>query len=458
MTESLTQKDYSMKREWMRYPKYKDSGVEWLGEIPEGWKLARLKFNSFMKGRIGWQNLRSDEFTDIGPFLITGMHFKSGSVDWDSCFHITEERYNVDSDIQVKNHDLLITKDGSIGKLAYIENLPGKASLNSHLLLVRPLRADYLPRFMYFELISDVFVTHILNEQKGTTFNGITQESISNFSAILPPITEQTAIATFLDRETARIDALIEKKEHLIALLEEKRVALISHAVTKGLDPDTKMKDSGVEWIGMVPEGWNVIHLKRTFEKVDYGISGNFDVEGKYGILTMGNIQDGEIIFNKLGYTDSLPADLLLNHGDLVFNRTNSLSLVGKVGIFRKTQEDNISLASYLVRIRLKAGHDPEFFNFLLNCEGLLGIARSLALPSIGQANLNPNRYGHIRVVVPFFEEQKVISEFLTYENKQIERLIERIKCSISSIQEYRSTLISAAVTGKIDVRQEAIV
>jgi type I restriction enzyme, S subunit len=134
MTQTELTPTASLTGKWKHYPAYKDSGVEWLGEIPACWKVERLKFNSYIKGRIGWQNLRSDEFTVEGPYLITGMHFNEGSIDWDACYHITEERYEVAPEIQVKEHDVLITKDGSIGKVAYIKYLPRKASLNSHLL------------------------------------------------------------------------------------------------------------------------------------------------------------------------------------------------------------------------------------------------------------------------------------------------------------------------------------
>jgi len=192
------------------YPLYKDSGIEWIGEVPKHWKTEPLKFNSYIKGRIGWQNLRSSEFTNEGPYLITGMHFSNGSVDWDSCYHITEERYDIAPEIIVKKHDILITKDGSIGKLAYIEYLPGEASLNSHLLLIRPLKNQYHPKYLYYLLDSSTFKSYIQLNQTGTTFYGITQESVVNFPNLLSSIEEQKNIAAFLDRETERIDTLIE--------------------------------------------------------------------------------------------------------------------------------------------------------------------------------------------------------------------------------------------------------
>lgn len=447
---------------WKRYPSYKQSGVKWLGEVPEGWRILRVKTleknqaYTVQTGPFGAQ-LHSSDYIDDGVPLILIRNVNNLKIDDSEIPKISIEDAQRLSQYQLEIGDIVFSRVGSIGRIALCTERERGWLISGQMLRLRIKNQVLDKKFSVYVFSSTEVARYIELQSVGSTRESINTEILSNLHLQIPTLFEQTSITTFLDRETARIDALIEKKERLIALLEEKRAALISHAVTKGLDPDAKMKDSGIEWIGMVPEDWNGIHLRRTFKKVDYGISGNLEIEGKYGILTMGNIQEGEIILNKLGFTDSIPADLLLAYGDLVFNRTNSLALVGKVGIFRKTPEDNISLASYLVRIRLKEHHDPEFFNYLLNCEGLLGIARSLALPSIGQANLNPNRYGYIRVLIPPFEEQKAISKFLTLENKQTERLIERIRCSINTLQEYRSTIISAAVTGKIDVRQEVI-
>lgn len=216
--------------------KMKDSGIEWIGEIPEGWVTQKIKYNSYVKGRIGWQNLRSSEFTDEGPYLVTGMHFKDGSIDWDSCYHITEERYNMAPEIQLKKNDVLITKDGTIGKVAFISNLPDKASLNSHLLVIRPLNNKYFPKFLFHLMTSSVFQNYVSMTQTGTTFFGITQESVVNFDFPLPNFSEQTQIADYLDIETSKIDTLISKVQISIEKLKEYRTALISAAVTGKID------------------------------------------------------------------------------------------------------------------------------------------------------------------------------------------------------------------------------
>ena len=156
--------------------KMKDSGIVWIGEIPEGWEIKKLKSICYMKGRIGWQGLKQAEFTEKGPYLITGMNFKEGKIRWDEVYHITEERYEEAPEIQLKVNDVLMTKDGTIGKLLFTDYLPDKTSLNSHLLVLRPLNNEFIPKYLYFILQSEYFKIHIELHKTGTTFYGITQE------------------------------------------------------------------------------------------------------------------------------------------------------------------------------------------------------------------------------------------------------------------------------------------
>ena len=160
------------RRRFRPYPEYRDSRLPWYEQIPSAWCTQKLKYNSYIKGRIGWQNLRADEFTDCGPYLVTGMHFENGGVDWNACYHITEDRYALAPEIQLQEDDVLVTKDGSIGKIAFIDSLPGPASLNSHLLVIRPLGGSYSARYLYHLLSSEAFRSFIRHEQRGTTFFG----------------------------------------------------------------------------------------------------------------------------------------------------------------------------------------------------------------------------------------------------------------------------------------------
>lgn len=214
----------------------KDSGVEWLGEIPKHWEMKKLFYICYMKGRIGWQGLKQSEFTNEGPYLITGMNFKDGKINWEEVYHITEERFQEAPEIQLRQEDVLMTKDGTIGKLLYVDCLPDKASLNSHLLVLRALNKDFLPLYLYYQLQSDLFKNHIELNKTGTTFFGITQDAASRYKMILPPIKEQKEIVNFIKKESNRIDTIISKCEKEIDLLQEYKTALISEAVTGKID------------------------------------------------------------------------------------------------------------------------------------------------------------------------------------------------------------------------------
>jgi type I restriction enzyme, S subunit len=186
------------------------------------WEVKPLKGISTMHGRIGWQGLKQEEFTtnDSDPFLITGMNFKEGKIRWKEVYHIPDNRYQEDKNIQLKDGDILITKDGTIGKLLYVENIPfpGKASLNSHLLVFRPLNGAYNPKFLFYQLSSKHFADYVDLNKSGSTFFGITQEAVGNYQAYLPSLSEQTAIAQILSDMDTEIAALEQRRDKTRAL------------------------------------------------------------------------------------------------------------------------------------------------------------------------------------------------------------------------------------------------
>ncbi len=193
-----------------------------VGAIPIDWKFKPLKVVSSMSGRIGWQGLKQEEFTfnSRDPYLITGMNFKDGKIRWEEVYHIPEKRYQEAKNIQLKKDDILMTKDGTIGKLLYVEDIPfpSKASLNSHLLVFRPLNYSYYPKFLFYQLSSKQFLDYVDLNKSGSTFFGITQEAIGNYKAYLPPLPEQRTIALSLsdtDALIAACDRAITKKRNI---------------------------------------------------------------------------------------------------------------------------------------------------------------------------------------------------------------------------------------------------
>jgi type I restriction enzyme S subunit len=338
--------------------------------------------------------------------------------------------------------------------LAKVFHAPFSGVSSGELLCLRS-SDQVLPRHLFYVASSKAFVDAVNAETFGSKMPRADWEIVGHQPLPLPPLETQKRIAAFLDEKTAQTDALIAKKRALLDRLAEKRQAIITQAVTKGLNPAAAMKDSGIDWLGQVPGHWDVWPLKRVLATSQYGVSASLEPSGNVAILRMGNLQDGELDFSDLRYLDEIEPGLLLHSRDVVFNRTNSLDLVGKAAIYRGNYEGQLSLASYLVLFRFDERYDPEFAVYVMGTDVLMALGRTLALPSIGQANLNPNRYAAISFPVPPLSEQR---EIVAYIIDQLDLLLEsegKIATSIERLTEYRSALITAAVTGKIEELQE---
>ncbi len=264
----------------------------------------------------------------------------------------------------------------------------------------------------------------------------------------------QRLISNYLDRETARIDGLIAEKERMLGLLEEKRAALISRVVTRGLDPNVLFKPSGLEWLDDIPAHWDTCQLKRTWASSDYGLSESIRDEGDIAVLRMSCIVDGRVDVSKSGMIAEVDGRLLLRRNDLLFNRTNSLDQIAKVGLVDFDPDEPLTFASYLVRIRTNHRATPQYLVALLNSSLFLEFARKNAIPAIGQANLSPTRYGEIHIPLPPKAEQEEIVTFLERVAATSTPVREHIRSSISLLKERRAALISAAVTGQIPLEE----
>lgn len=282
------------------------------------------------------------------------------------------------------------------------------------------------------------------------------RDALKLFRLPMPEPGEQGAIVRFLDHANQRIERFIRTKRKLIALLNEQKQAIIHRAVTRGLDPGVPMKDSGLTWLGEMPAHWKLQALKQTLGKMDYGTSESARSEGRIRVLTMGHVRDGRVCLPAAGALSSVPQGLLLENGDLLFNRTNSLELVGKVGLFLGHASDEVTFASYLVRLRVLPEHSPQWLNLLLNSVRFWAYARSHSLVSLHQANLNSSRYARMLLPVPPRSEQLDIVAHVRTTTEGIELAASRAEQQVSLIREYRTRLISDVVTGQLDVRQAA--
>ncbi|EOA2510139.1 restriction endonuclease subunit S [Campylobacter upsaliensis] len=211
---------------------YKPSGIEYLGLIPHHWEAVKVKFTAYVKGRIGFHGLNSNEFRyDEGAYLVTGNDFDNNEVMWDKCRRVSEERFYEDPNIHLQNNDLLITKDGTIGKTAIVNNCPKQATLNSGIFLVRTLKEICFVKYLFFIINSQYFKEFVNVKTSGSTIKHLYQSDFHDLKIPLPPLQEQKQIANFLDEKCEKINSVIEKTKKQIELVKEYKNTLINEAV-----------------------------------------------------------------------------------------------------------------------------------------------------------------------------------------------------------------------------------
>ena len=438
------------------YPAYKPPGVEWLGDIPMHWEVRRLRTVAEMRVSNVDKHTKEDElpvrlcnYVDVykNDRITQAIPFMRATASRDEV-----KRFGL------KPGDVLITKDSEawddIGVPALVAESSDDLLSGYHLALLRPFRTT-IGAYLALALQSKGVAYQFHVGANGVTRYGLTHTTIQSVCLPLPPLPEQRAIVRYLDHVDERIRRYVTAKEKLIALLEEERQAVIHRAVTRGLDPNVPLKPSGVQWLGDVPAHWEVMPVKRAFLSMDYGISESASDSGTIRILTMGHLRDGRVVVPPGGGVDSVSLSLLLEKGDLLFNRTNSQELVGKVGLF-VGHESPVTFASYLVRLRPRPNHEPEFLNMALNDTSFLSRSRREAIPSLHQSNLNPTRYGRLHIALPSKEEQQSILLALRQKIAAIDDAITRARRQIELLREYRTRLIADVVTGKLDVRETA--
>jgi type I restriction enzyme S subunit len=311
--------------------------------VDSGWPRTTIKESSYLKGRIGWQGLKASEFTDHGPYLITGTDFHDGSIDWSSCYHVTEERFKEGAYIHVRNGDLLITKDGTIGKIAHVTSCPPKAVLNSGIFLLRCSNGSYEHRFLYHLLKSDVFDTFLRLNLAGSTINHLYQNVFERFVFPVPDSKLQRRFVRILDS----IDGQIEQAEALIAKYQQIKAGLMHDLFTRGVTPDGHLRPTRVQAphlyrespLGWIPKEWEVRRLGVILKEC-----GGYFQTGPFGsqlhayeyqhegvpVVMPQDINDGIVSTEQIARISERRAEDLMRHrmktGDIVIARRGDLS------------------------------------------------------------------------------------------------------------------------------------
>ncbi|MHB1263826.1 MAG: restriction endonuclease subunit S [Gemmatimonadaceae bacterium] len=411
------------------YPKYKESGVEWLGELPEDWRVSRLGFESWVRARLGWKGLKADEYVDDGFVLLSTPNIKGRDIDFADVNFISDARYEESPEIKLRVGDVLLAKDGStLGTANVVRCLPRAATVNSSIAVITP--GPRLSGLFLYYLVQSSYITGTIQRLKGGMgVPHLFQDDINKIYVPLPPLEQQETIADFLDGEVEKIDALVAEQQRLIELLEEKRAARVSHAVTRGLNPNAPMQPSGVEWLGDVPAHWGVTKLGRKIE-LQRGVD-----------ITKDQQTEGEVPVVSSGGITSYHNKALIRGPGVVVGRKGTAGSLFYV-------ESDFWPHDTTLYVRDYRGNHPKYVYYKL-------LALDLASFDTGSSNptINRNLVHPTLVSWPPVREQIEIAEYLDCEGTVADSLIEQVEHAMAVLRERRSTLISAAVTGKIDVR-----
>ena len=435
-----------------KYPKYKDSGVAWLGEVPEHWGSFPLKYIATIKTGYAFS---SDDFIEEGiPVLRIGDINTEGKVDLSKAQFLPDNYSVSNSDVLVKKGDIVMAMTGAtIGKAGlYLEPYP--SLLNQRVCLFR-VKQPNLQGYLWWILTAAFYADHITLESVGGAQPNISDYKLLQCAIPTPSSIEQTLISTFLDAETAKIDTLVSEQKRLIELLKEKRQAVISQAVTKGLNPDVPMKDSGVEWLGAVPEGWEVKPM-RMIANIVRGASPRPAGDPRYfGGDEVPWVTVAEITKNNSIYLTETESFLtqegsihsnLFSRGTLIYSNSGATLGVPKILSLDACANDGV-----VAFLNLSNEVNAEFlFHYLASITDSI---REKVRQGSGQPNLNTDIVKNLRFGLPPLGEQDVIVTRIAELINQFDTLTTEAHRAIALLQERRTALISAAVTGQIDVR-----
>ncbi|MBF4167040.1 restriction endonuclease subunit S [Enterobacter hormaechei] len=430
------------------YPEYKDSGVEWLGVIPKGWTISKVKY--LAPFQVGWTPPTKNDANFIGDNLWVNISDLKDKFISSTAKCISDKAAKEASMDITPRGSLLYSFKLSVGAVSFAGcDLYTNEAIASFLDQAQlPLSYLYyaLPIFIIENASTNIYGAKILN-----------QELIKNSFLLAPSHSEAKKVAQFLDHETAKIDNLIEKQQQLIELLKEKRQAVISHAVNKGLNPYVPMKDSGVEWLGEVPEHWIIAQLKFNTLEMQTGPFGSqlhaedYVIDG-IPLINPAHMNAGMIIPDPKVTVDEATQERLgrhkLSEGEIIFSRRGEL---GRCAVVKKNNEGWLCGTGSL-KAKLTKKIIPDYAYTLISSEGVVS---ELTLESKGStmANLNTETLGRIRLPVPPISEQEAILDYIKIISDKYDYLIRSADTAIRLMQERRTALISAAVTGKIDVR-----
>lgn len=458
-----------MKYRYRTDEEMKDSGVEWIGKIPKGWSVNRLKNITNIFGRIGFRGYTVEDLVNEGEGAITlsPSNIENQSLVLDKKTYISWSKYEESPEIKIYNGDIVFVKTASVGKAALIEGLNEKATINPQFVVFKNIGCN--KKYLYYNTISNVIQQQVNRAVNGGVVGTLTQQDINNYSLPYPTIVEQEKIAKFLDEKTAQFDSIISKKEALIEKLEEAKKSLISEVVTGKVKvvktndgyelverKKEEMKDSGVEWLGDIPKEWGIKKLKhisilnpsksevRKYLEEDIEVSFIPMDSVRLGYI---NIEQSKKISEIIeGYTYFKNDDIVMAKVTPCFENRNmaiSDNLVNGIG-FGSTE---------LNVIRCIKKEDIEYLYYSLQEEKFINVATSEMTGAGGLKRVPSNFLINAQFAYPnTTKEKEKIIKYLNEKEIEIKYIIDKTKQQIEKLKEAKQSLISEVVTGKIEI------
>ncbi len=437
----------------------KDSGVEWIGKIPITWKVSKLKY-VFADGDEGLKigpfgSAMKGKTLEEGPYKIYNQaHLIQNNFSLNRNF-VSEETFNELKNYEVHPGDILFSMMGTIGKCQIMPEGFAKGIMDSHL-LKSGIKKNINPRFLvyaYDKDYSDQAYNQLLYASNGTIMNGLNSSILKSVAIALPSKNEQDRIVEYLDSKSSKIDEIIAKQEQIIEKLKEYKLSVITEAVTKGLNPDVEMKDSEVEWIGDIPQGWETISLGMVSTDIRNGYVGptrEILVDSGIPYIQSLHVKDGKISFEKAEYFvskewgDKHPK---VKEGQLVIVQTGD---IGQVGLVEKHMDGFNCHALIILTLDRKKIH-PNYLQYYLRSkpgkELMLQTSTGALLP-----HLNSGKVKSTTVLCPPVTEQMMIAEYLDAKCSSIDKTIDMESSLVQKACEYKKSLIYEVVTGKKEV------
>lgn len=460
MTAMSETKKAALSGKYAAYPEYKDSGVKWLGNVPSHWIVSKFSYlktvltdytanGSFADLKANVTYLDEPSYARLVRLTDLRHDLNNSNGVW-----VNEASYKYLNKSALFGGEFLLANVGAYAGLFY--QMPfnkGAASLAPNMFMAKFNDSKVSREFMAFVGQSDNISCQLkLSATASSAQPKLNKDDFKSVRFTYPQLKEQIQIAAFLDQETAKIDTLIEKQQQLIELLKEKRQAVISHQVTKGINPDAPMKDSGVEWLGEVPKHWGLPKLIHITTNIGDGLHSTpkYQDNTGYFFVNGNNLVNGKIAIGTTA--KEVPESEYHNHYIHLDSSTIFLSINGTIGNVAKYNNEQIILGKSAAYINCTDTISPDYLMLLLRTNEY---RRYFDLEVTGTtiSNLSLNSIRQMKVCTPTFEEQTEIVKYCHSNEHKYNLLIESAQRAINLMQERRTALISAAVTGKIDVR-----